>query len=250
MVKEEKIKIVEELIKKFEENSLIALFDIHKIPTKVLKEIKKIFGKRIELKIVKKNLLGLALEKTKKKNLKLLANFLGLQPALIFANENPFKLFREIESIKVEDYAKEGEIVENDIVLKPGPTDLAAGPVIGELSRAGIPVGIESGKIVVRKETTIAKKGEKLTKELAAALRKLGIKPMKIGIKIECLYFDETLIERNILNFVNEIPKLIEKAYFEMINFSVNINWIAKETIKYLLIKAYQNASIINSVMK
>jgi large subunit ribosomal protein L10 len=247
--KEEKVKVVEELAKKFDKYPTIGIFDLYKIPTKLLKEVKKKLSGKIRLEVIKKNLILLALEKSKG-NVKKLKNFITLQPALIFSTENGMEIFSQIENIEIEDYAKEGDIVDKNIVIEPGVTTLSAGPVIGELSRVGIPVGVEGGKIAIKKRVTVLKSGGKVTKELASALRRLDIKPMKIGIKLNCLYSNGIVFDRDVLDFVKGLKDAMKNAYFDMLTFTINIGWITKESIKYLLIKAYQNARRLDEVVK
>lgn len=249
MKKEEKVKVVEELAKKFDKYPTIGIFDLYKIPTKLLKEVKKKLSGKIRLEVIKKNLILLALEKSKG-NVKKLKNFITLQPALIFSTENGMEIFSQIENIEIEDYAKEGDIVDKNIVIEPGVTTLSAGPVIGELSRVGIPVGVEGGKIAIKKRVTVLKSGGKVTKELASALRRLDIKPMKIGIKLNCLYSNGIVFDRDVLDFVKGLKDAMKNAYFDMLTFTINIGWITKESIKYLLIKAYQNARRLDEVVK
>ena len=249
MVKEEKVKIVEEVTKKIENYKTIAIFDLFKLPTKILKEVRKNLKGKIEMKIVKKNLLKIALEKSKKDVAKRLKDFLPLQPGIIFSNENWLEILKKIEDMKIRIYAKEGDLAQEDINLKAGVTNLMAGPVIGEFSRLKIPVGVEGGKIAIKRDVTIVKKGERISREMASILRKLEIKPIERSLKIKCLCDDEFVYSENILNFVKDIEKSLKENYKNMISLSTSINWISKDTIKFILIKAYQNGMIINNVI-
>ena len=141
-------------------------------------------------------------------------------------------------------------MAEEDIVLHPGPTNLPAGPVIGELSRAGIPVGVEGGKVSIKKEVTVVKKGEKFSKNIAAALRKLEIKPVKLGIKLSCIFCDGTIFGRETLDFAEKLEDSIKECYRNMLSFCLGVDWINKASIKYLLLKAYQNGRAIEGLIK
>ena len=250
MVREEKVRMVEELKEKLEKYPVIAIFDLFKLPTQPIKEIRKILKDVAEIKIVKKSLFLLAIEKCKRENAKKLKKHLCQQPGIIFANENPFKLFLKIENTKFRNFAKEGDVAEEDIVLKAGITSLPAGPIIGELTRVGIPVGVEGGRIAIKKDVKIIKAGEKFTKELASALRKLGIKPIMIGIKINCMLSNGEIYTRETLELVKEFPELIKKAYNNMLTLTINIGLPTRDNIKYILMKAYHNARIIANMVE
>jgi len=70
MVREEKIRAVEELKQMLESYRVIGLVDMFKMPAKQLQEIRKEVRGEALIKVVKKSLLKLAIEKASRKNLK------------------------------------------------------------------------------------------------------------------------------------------------------------------------------------
>ena len=76
---------------------------------------------------------------------------------------------------------------------------MAAGPAIGELQKAGIPASVEGGKIAVKKDTVVVRAGEKISKEVADALAKLGIEPMEIGLDLLAVLDGGTIYKKDIL---------------------------------------------------
>lgn len=50
-----------------------------------------------------------------------------------------------------------------------------AGPVISEFAKVGLIAGVEEGKVAIKKDKVVAKKGDEISKELAGVLRKLKI---------------------------------------------------------------------------
>ena len=117
-------------------------------------------------------------------NLKPLIADLPSQPALMFTEEDPFKIYLTISNLKSDTYAKDGDIVDTEILVTAGPTSLLPGPVISEFAKVKIPAGVEAGKIAVKKDTVVAKAGDKVSKDLANILRKLNIKPMKVKMNV------------------------------------------------------------------
>jgi len=247
LVKEEKVKIVEELKEKIEKYLVIGIFDLYKLPTKVLKEVRKL--EDIEVKVAKKNLIRIALESCKNEKLKELINLLPSQPGLIFSNKNPVELFKEIEKVKINTYAKAGDVASEDIVVKAGITNLMAGPAIGEFSRAKIPVKVEGGKIAIREDTTVVKKGEVISAEIASILRKLEIKPISLGLKLNCIFDGNLIYTSETLDFIRSLESKLREGYKNMLNLTTNIGWITKDSIRFILLKAYQNGMALDKVI-
>jgi len=247
LVKEEKVKTVEELKNKIEKYSVIGIFDLYKLPTKILKEVRKL--EDIEVKVVKKNLIRIALESCQNEKLKELINLLPSQPSLIFSNKNPVELFKEIEKVKINTYAKAGDIATENIVVKAGITNLMAGPAIGEFSRAKIPVGVEGGKIAIKKDTTVVKKGEVISAEIASILRKLEIQPISLGLKLNCIFDGSFIYTAETLDFIRNLENSLRECYNNMLNLTTNIGWINKDSIRFILLKAYQNGIALDKVI-
>ena len=65
-----------------------------------------------------------------------------------------------MEATKTAAPAKPGDIAPEDILVKAGDTPFKPGPIVGELQKAGIPAAIEGGKIVIKKDKVLVKKGE------------------------------------------------------------------------------------------
>ena len=250
MRKEEKIALAEEISKEMKNYRTVGIVDLHKIPTREFKEIRKALSEFAKLKVIKKSALKFASEKAGedfKKLLELNPN----QFAILFSNEEPFSLFKKISSITSETYAKENDVAEEDIWIYAGPTQIKAGPSISEFARLRIPAGVEGGFIAVKKDTQVAKKGDRISKELAALLRKLNIKVRKVRLNVLGLLHDGTLYTKEVLNLVFEYPKLLTEAYQNALNLSVNVNYPTKENINILISKCYLKAKALeNLVMK
>src|SRR5438445_2175940 len=175
MPKKEKIEQVEQLKKMFEANPVIGIIDLHKLPARQLQEIRKNLREKAKIKVMKKSLILRALKKTEREKIQELEKTIPLQPGVIFTSMDPFVLYKKINSLKSLTFAKEGDVAQGEIWVRAGPTSLLPGPAISELSKAGIVAGVEEGKIAVKRDAMVAKKGEKISKHLASALRKLGI---------------------------------------------------------------------------
>lgn len=244
MVKEEKIKKVEEIQKLLEEYVVVGLIDMFKFPSKQLQDIKKKIRNEALIKMCKKSLFEIALKNAKMERL---IDLLPQQPALVFTNLEPFKFYKKVSSLKSSTFAKEGDVAENDIIVRAGPTNLLPGPIISELSRVGIQAGVEQGKIAIKKDATVAKKGDRITKELASVLRKLGVQPITIGLNIVAIYSNGSVYSKDALELVNVYPQKLSEAYNHALNLSINACYPTKENIKFLLVKAFNNAKALES---
>jgi len=249
VVKEEKLKAVEDMKKLIEQYSVIAIIDMHKLPSKQLQEIKKQMEKNTIIKVVKKSILLHALKGAQKENVAELETIIPLQPGIAFTQFNAFQFYLTLDKLKSPTFAKDGDVTEEDIVIMPGPTSLMPGPVITELNKVGIVAGVEEGKIAIKKEAKIAKKGDKISKPLASVLRKLKIQPVKVGVNIVGIYDNGKLFKKDILSLVGEtyINKM-KDAYRNALNLSVSMFYPTKENIKLLLAKAFNNAKALEKL--
>ena len=165
------------------------------------------------------------------------------QSALIFTNENPFKLFKLLEKTKTKMAAKPGETAPEDIVIPKGPTSFKPGPIVGELQQVGIPAAIEGGKVKIRETKTVVKKGEVINKKVADALVKLGVKPMDVGLILQAAYYRNTVFTPDLLAideeaYANNIVLAAQQAF----NLSVNAAIPTRLTVSAIIGRAVREA--------
>jgi len=250
MVREEKIRAVEELKQMLESYRVIGLVDMFKMPAKQLQEIRKEVRGEALIKVVKKSLLKLAIEKASKENLKELEKHMPQQPAIVLTNLDAFQFYKKISQIKSKAPAKAGDIAPRDILIKAGPTNLMPGPVISEFSKAGIPAGVEQGRIAIKKDVVAAKKGEKISEVLANILRKLGIEPMEISLNVVAIYSDGKIYSKETLELVNIYPEKIKEAFSRALSLSIGICYPTKENIRFLIGKAFNLAKNLENLIR
>jgi large subunit ribosomal protein L10 len=125
------------------------------------------------------------------------------------------------------------------------------GPAISTLTKVKIPAKVEGGKIGIMRDFVALKAGQPLTVELAAAFQLLKLKPMENGLNVAVLqegsiaYKGEQLLvdEAKVLN---DIQRAIQSAF----NLSINSSYPTKETIGFMISKAYLNAKQLASETK
>jgi large subunit ribosomal protein L10 len=222
--------------------SLIGLVDIYGIPAQQVQQIRRNLRGTAVIKVTRNTLIKHAFEEIGG-DLLGLSKYISGHSALIFTNDNPFKLYKALEKTKTKMAAKAGETAPEDIVVEKGPTSFKPGPIVGELQQAGIPAAIEAGKVKIRETKTVAKKGTVISAKIAAALAKLEIKPMDVGLALQVAFADGEIYEPSVLS-VDEMVILgqLQLAGAQAFNLSVNAAIPTEETMAPILIKAVREA--------
>lgn len=260
-------------------NPVIGIANITGIPAAQMQTMKKKLRGRISVKVVKNTLLLMALEETtkKKRNIEKLKESVNGQTAIIATNINPFKLYKEMDATKTKMPAKGGETAPEDIMVKSGETEFKPGPIVGELQKAGIPAAIEKGKVVMKQDKIVVKSGEKIPRNLAVVLTRLGIYPLTAGFDLTAVYengmvfksdvlaVDEAKLRNDMillssrafslamhLSYITPltVKPLIIKAHAQALSLSVNLNIPTKETIKMIVSKAYGHGLALKLVVR
>ena len=244
-VKPEKIKLVEELAGMFNKYPVVGILDLYKTPASALQKIKMNLKGRIVIRVAKKSSILFALEKAGKQKLK---DYIKDYPAIIFSNEDPFKLYSSIIKENVSVPAKPGDIPSEDIEVKAGPTELPPGPAISTLSKVKIPAKVEGGKIAVIKDIVVCKAGTPVSVDLSSVLQMLKMEPMEVGLNVVVLQEKDVLYTSEQL-YVDEAKLLsdIQMAVQNAFNLSMNAEIPTKQTIGFMLAKAQMEAKSLES---
>ncbi len=243
-----KISEVETITEKCKESKTLVISNIETITTKKFQELRKKLRKDVLIKVVKKSMieriikkLGISVEEVE--------DYISKPFAILLTNLDVFELATLLEQHKEPAFLKPNQIVEKDIIIEPGPTDLPP-TAMADLTKAGLKVAIEKGKIMI-KEQKIIKKGEKISPSLADALQKLDIRPIKIGLNVNVgIDIKSKKIYKNIIiNKEEEIEKL-RIAASRALNLALNIGYACKQTIAALIQKAFIHATNLNKFTK
>ena len=237
--------IVEELAELLKKYRVIAICNLAKVRTVQLQELRVKFRGQILFKVAKNTLVKLAIDKVsaEKPGLEKLKDFLKDQNLLVFTDMSCFKLSILFEKNKVKLPAKAGDIAPTDIVVHKGNTGLPPGPVISEFSDVGIPTKIESGNIMITKDTVVARAGEVISEKVAGILGKLGIKPIEAKLNLKVAYEDGEVYSAETLTIDLEgFRRDIESAVQAAQNLMVNASIPAPETAAIILAKAASEA--------
>ena len=244
-VKPEKLKTVEEIVNLIGKYKVIGLLGFNKTPASTIQIMKSLLRGKAVIKVAKKRLVLFALEKAGKQNLK---EHVEGYPGLLLTDMDPFKIYNYLERNKVPAAAKAGDAPDKDIVINEGPTELMPGPAISTLTKVKIPAKVQGGKIGILKDFTAVKAGEKISLDMASALQLLKLKPMVTGLTITMMEDngivytgDQLLVDEDLV--LGNIQRAIQNAF----NLSMNSSYPTKETIRFMISKAYLSAKALES---
>ena len=232
-----------EMIKKWaKEYAVISLVDVHGIPAAQLQGIRKDLHGKAVLRMTRNTLIEHAFAELGG-DYASLEKFIEGQSALIFTNDNPFSLYRNLQKTKTKMAAKPGEIAPEDIVVPKGPTSFKPGPIVGELQQAGIPAVIEAGKVRIRDTKVVVKKGAAIPKKVADALLKIEIKPMDVGLRLQAAFYEQAIYRPDMLAIDEDAYRRdIALAALQAFNLSVNAAFPTKLTMAAIIGKAFNEA--------
>ncbi len=253
-VSEAKKKEVVAITSLLEKSSVVGLIDLTNLPSPQFQKIKHKLKDKLKVVVTKKSIIKRALEKAdeKKKGLKEFEGMLeNCMPALLLSEEDPFKISKSLDKNKSNAPAKVGQITPRAIVIPAGPTAFAAGPIIGELGKAGIKATIEGGKVVIQEDKLLLSPGDEIDQGAADLLSKFKIEPIEIGLNVMGIYKDGEIFEREVLTVdEGEYRKQITQAAHEAINLAVFSTYPSKDVIELLLRKAESDSLALESSQK
>lgn len=224
----------------------IGLTRLDGITSNVLQNIRKSLRGSTVIKVSKNTLKRIAFKDAIKArpDLEQLRPYLVHSTALVFSNENPFKLMKFFDKNRVSVFAKPGQVVNQDVWVNAGPTDFNPGPIISEFNSIGIRTSVQQGKVHIQKDVKILNAGEVVSEAHASIMSKLNIKPVKMGITLNYAIDEvgEFYKETDLSVDDEAIKGQLVTAYQQAFNLTVKLGIPTKQNIKVLLSKTNQTA--------
>lgn len=235
--------VVEEIVADIKQYPTIAVVNVEGIGATQFQSMRAGLRGHAKIKMAKNKLLALALQEAaaEKAGVDQLVDAIDGQCAIVATDLNPFKLFNKLKATQTPAPARAGTAAPEDIIVPEGPTPFGPGPIIGELQKLGLPAQIMAGKIVIKKDTTVVKKGEEISAELAAMLPKLEILPCLVGMNAKAVFGDGIIYAKEVLDIPEDYySSMFATAAHDALALAVEIAYPAKETIVPLVQKAYR----------
>jgi len=247
-VAEYKKKIVNEFVNLVNSYPIVGVVNMENLPTAQLQKMREQLRDKVVIRMTKRRFMNIAFDKLKdsKKGIEEMKNYLTGMPALLFTKDEPFKLAKTLKKSMSTAPAKQGQVAPKDIIVTAGPTPFSPGPVISELASAGIKTAIEAGKIVVKSDAVVVKKGEKVSSAIAGILARLGVEPMEVGLNLTAVYDNGTIFTKEVLDIdEEEFMGRIKTAYNSALGLALELSFLTKETTEIMIAKAFREAKTI-----
>jgi large subunit ribosomal protein L10 len=241
-IPEWKVKDVEELVEMIKKSRVVGVVGVREIPADNLQQMRGSLRGNVEIRMVRNTIARRALDASAPE-IRPLADFIEDQTALLFSNENPFKLNGLLQKGKRPMPIKAGARAPKDIVIEAGVTSFSPGPMVGKLQAAGIPAAIKSGKVVINQEITLAKEGEVVSAKTADILKIMEIFPRNVGLELRAAYEGGLIFKVKDLSIdveaqISELFAASAKAF----SFAVDIGYATPKTVGPMLQKAQTRA--------
>lgn len=237
-----KKKQVKLLTKEIADAKLIALIRLRNLPDHILQKMRKKLRGKAKFYVAKATVVKRALENAKKET-KLIEHL--TEPVAIITSNimSAYSLYQYFNQNKEKTAAKSGQEAPFDIVVPAGETDLPPGPALSELKAGKINAQVRAGKIVIARDSTVAKKGEKITDGVAKALRKVNIFPFEVGIKLigakeDGLFYSPEILDITPTQLTLDLKQELQKAFA----LSVNTNIPTQQNIEFILKESFMDA--------
>jgi large subunit ribosomal protein L10 len=274
----ERIAHVERLTKLVLSKPVTAVVGFRGVPASALQSMRREFrNKEHPIVVATNSSIRHALEKAaeERPSLKPLLAQVEDQTALLAAEGNPFSLFQEFSRTRSPTPARGGEVAPNDIFVAATTTSFKPGPIVGELQHAGFPAAIEKGKVVLKKDVTIVKAGQTISREVAGLLTRLDILPLEVGLTLRAVVDGETFYPPEVLSVdldaqradlaraahtalglalelgyltPETLPLLVGRAHRRAIGLALATGYVTKETIEPLFAKAMREAAAVQKL--
>ena len=241
-IPEWKVRDVEELVEMIKKSRVVGVVGVREIPADNLQQMRGSLRGNVEIRMVRNTIARRALEASAP-DIRPLANFIEDQTALLFSNDNPFKLNGLLVKGKRPMPIKAGARAPKDIVIEAGVTSFSPGPMVGKLQAAGIPAAIKSGKVVINQKITLAKEGEVVSAKTADILKIMEIFPRNVGLELRAAYEGGLIFKVKDLSIdveaqISELFTASVKAF----GFAVEIGYATPKTVGPMLQKAQTKA--------
>ena len=218
---------------------MIGLVNVEGVGAKQLQGIRDSLRGSAIIKMSRNTLMIRALEKSTKKGMKDLIEYVSGPVAFVFSEQDPFVLSKFLSENRAAAPAKGGQISPKDIVILAMNTGVAPGPFISELAGLKIPSRVKGGSIHITADTVAVKAGGVISNAMAMMLSRLGIEPMELQLTLIAAYTDGEVLTAD--SFVIDLEALFNQVLLGhqyAVNLSVNTGIPTEETMSLIITKA------------
>ncbi|MFW9974017.1 MAG: 50S ribosomal protein L10 [Candidatus Thorarchaeota archaeon] len=235
--------VVDKLATTINDSEMIGLVGVEGVGAKQLQGIRDSLRGSAVIKMARNTLMIRALEKSDKKGITDLIDYVKGPVAFVFSNQDPFNLSKFLRENKTAAPAKGGQIAPNDIIVPAMNTGVAPGPFISELAGLKIPSRVKGGVIHITDDTVAVKAGNVISNAMALMLSRLGIEPMELQLKLIAAYSDGAVLTSGSFDIdLEELFKQVIVGHQYAVNLSVNTGIVTEDTAPLIIAKANMEA--------
>ncbi|MGY5859544.1 MAG: 50S ribosomal protein L10 [Candidatus Thorarchaeota archaeon] len=238
-----KVDSVETLTTTINDSLMIGLVNVEGVGAKQLQGIRDSLRGSAVMRMSRNTLMIRALEKSTKKGVKDLIEYVSGPVAFVFSEQDPFVLSKFLSENKAAAPAKGGQTSPKDIVVPAMNTGVAPGPFISELAGLKIPSRVKGGSIHITDDCVAVKAGGIISNAMAMMLSRLGIEPMELQLRLIAAYTDGEVLTAD--SFEIDLESLFSQVILGhqyAVNLSVNTGIPTEETIPLIIAKANMEA--------
>jgi large subunit ribosomal protein L10 len=278
-VRPEKLAHVDTLSTQLLGHSLTAVVAVRGVPAAALQKMRReLRGRGTPITVATNSSIRHALEKAsvERPALRPLLEQVSDQTAILSAEGNPFSLYAQFRKTRSPTPARGGELAPMDITVPAQTTSFKPGPIVGELQHAGFPAAIEKGKVVLKKDTTIVRAGQPISREVAGMLTRLEIFPLEVGLNLRAVVDGDVFYPPDVLSIdldaqraelaraahralglavelgittPETLPLLVSRAHRRALAVALATGYVTKETIEPLFVKAMREAAAVGKLI-
>jgi large subunit ribosomal protein L10 len=238
-----KVDSVESLTVTINDSKMIGLVNVEGVGAKQLQGIRDSLRGSAVIKMSRNTLMIRALEKSTKKGIKDLIEYVSGPVAFVFSEQDPFVLSKFLAANKAAAPAKGGQTSPKDIIVPAMNTGVAPGPFISELAGLKIPSRVKGGSIHITDDTVAVKAGGIISTAMAMMLSRLGIEPMDLQLKLIAAYTDGEVLTADSFDIdLESIFNQVLLGHQYAVNLSVNTGIPTEETIPLIIAKVNMEA--------
>ncbi len=240
MIKKEKVAFVEGLSKDLKKYKSVGILPIEALPDRLVQKVRNQLKPDTKIVVARKSLLIRALSDPKHKEL---AKYISGNVALILSNKSPFEISKIVGSNRLRLVAKPNQVSPEDIHIEAGETAIAPGQAVTDLKAAGIDVKIDKGKVVISKPKILVPKGQKISLQVAKALKMLDILPFEARAKVSAITYENLLYDETVLGMNQEVALAnIARNFSEAHALSIAIGIPTPYNIREMISKAFMGS--------
>jgi large subunit ribosomal protein L10 len=226
---------VSEMVASIKSARVVGVVGMREIPASDLQQMRAELRGKLDLRMVRNNIARRAMEAAGGE-ISPLAEYIEDQTALVFSDENPFRLFALLEKGKRPMPIRAGARSPKDIVIEAGETSFSPGPMVGKLQAAGIPAAIKGGKVVISNQVKLVKEGEVVSAKVADILKAMEIFPRTVGLNLRAAYEGGLVFKSKDLTLdIEGLLSQFSSASAAATGLAVKVGYATPETIVPIL---------------